>query len=556
MSSVPDNKPLAHLQKNHTFVLIRVRTCFPDAEKSGNIMRIPFEDMKRLTAILALVLALMVSCSRGADDEQLMRKWIATISSDEFGGRKPMTEYEKITTDYLISQLDSLGIAPAFDGSYTQEVRLISTVSSFDGGGISFTGKNGSGRLCIPDDFVAWTARPDETAELRAAEFVFCGFGIDAPEFGWNDFAGTDLKGKIILAMVNDPGFYDENLFQGKNMTYHGRWTCKFEQAARMGAAGCLVIHNTAAAGYGWNVCANHTGSNLALFDEESRNSDKLPMNGWIHEDGCRKLFECAGIDLDKALEAAKKPGFKAVPMGLKADALIRVSSEIKTSSNVGGILPGREFPDEAVVFSGHWDHLGIGTPDEKGDSIYNGAADNASGMAATLLCAARAKQLRKAPKRSLLFLFYTSEESGLFGSEHYCAHPAKAMDKTVACINFESMAPEALTKDVVVLGGNTPLDDYILKGAEAQGRYVVFNQDNSDGWFFRSDHFNFVKKGVPAVVIETGSDLANPGHPNKYPFQSWYHKPSDEYHPDWDLSGSLAHWKLMFGVGLEMANF
>jgi Zn-dependent M28 family amino/carboxypeptidase len=232
------------------------------------------------------------------------------------------------------------------------------------------------------------------------------------------------------------------------------------------------------------------------------------------------------------------------------------VSHEIRSSLNIGGILPGRTVPDEAVAISGHWDHLGIGTPDERGDTIYNGAADNASGVAATLLCAAQAVKLSRRPDRSLLFLFYTSEESGLFGSEHYCNFPAVPMEKTLACINFESVAPEPLTHDVVVLGGgNSILDDYIVRGAQRQGRYVTFNEDNSDGWFFRSDHFNFVKKGVPAVVIESGEDLVDPLHPNKYPFDYWYHKPNDEYIPDWDVEGSLAHVHLMFGVALELAS-
>ena len=490
------------------------------------------------------------------EEEAMLRQWISTLASDEFGGRKPMTPYETVTTDYLARQLDSLRIEPAFDGSYFQEVQLISTLCTFDGDGIAYKGPAGRGVLRMPEDFVAWTARPDERLDLESARFVFCGFGIDAPEFDWNDFEGVDVKGKVILAMVNDPGFYDEGLFQGKNMTYHGRWTCKFEQAARMGAAGCLVIHDTAAAGYGWNVCSNHTGDNLALYDAATGNADRLPMNGWLHADACRRLFACAGLDYDRAAQDAKRPGFKPFELDLQGDIKMDVKSEIRTSRNVGGILPGKSLPEEAVVFSGHWDHLGFGAPDETGDAIYNGASDNASGMAATLLCAAQASQLARRPDRSLLFLFYTSEESGLFGSEHYCEHPAVPMDKTVACINFESMAPEALTHDVVVLGGGTfpVLDDLIVDGARAQGRYVTFNEDNSDGWFFRSDHFNFVKKGVPAVVIEPGTDFVDPLRGGQHSFASWYHKPSDEYSDDWDLEGTLAHIHLMLGVGLALA--
>ena len=251
--------------------------------------------MKRVPVFILCALALC-ACNKGYDglpippeqEEVMLRNWIAKISSDEFGGRKPMSPYEEITTSYLISQLDSLGIQPAFGSSYSQEVQLISTQTTFDGGGMAFKGKSGKGVLRSPDDFVGWTSRPEGRVDLPSTKVVFCGFGIDAPEFSWNDFDGVDVKGKIVLAMVNDPGFYDASLFQGKNMTYYGRWTYKFEEAAKRGAAACLVIHETDAAGYGWNVCANHVGSNLALYDSSTGNSSRLPMNGWIHKEGCR----------------------------------------------------------------------------------------------------------------------------------------------------------------------------------------------------------------------------------------------------------------------------
>ena len=490
-----------------------------------------------------------------AEEETMLRQWIDTLSSDSFGGRRPTTPYETLVTDYLAGQLDSLGIAPAFDGSYFQEVQLLDNLCHIDGGSIPYHGHQGDGKLCVPDDFVAWNARTEKRVDLPSVPFVFCGFGIDAPEFCWNDFEGVDVRGKIVLALVNDPGFYDENLFQGRNMTYYGRWICKFEQAEKQGAAGCLVIHTSDAAGYGWNVCSNHVSDELALYNAATGNADRLFVNGWIRDDSCRRLFAAAGLDFDQAFEAAKHPGFQSVELNLHGDIGMDVRSEIRSSRNVGGILRGRDLPDEAVVFSGHWDHLGIGLPDETGDAIYNGATDNASGMAATLLCAAQASQLPQRPRSSLLFLFYTSEESGLFGSAHYCANPVIPMENTRACINFESMAPESLTRDVVVLGGGkTILDEYIVRRAKAQGRYVTFNDDNSDGWFFRSDHFNFVKKGVPAVVIEPGHDFVCPVKAARNDFSAWYHKPGDEYSPDWDLEGSLAHINLMLGVGLDLA--
>ena len=488
-------------------------------------------------------------------EEALLRQWIKTLGSDEFGGRMPMTEYETKTLDYLAGEMKAIGLKPAFGGSYFQPVKTLSAVCRPTDGKFRVKGRK-KADLLFPDDLVIWTARATDRVEIPAAEFVFCGFGIDAPEFGWNDFEGIDVKGKIIIAMVNDPGFYDASLFQGRNMTYYGRWTYKFEQAERLGAAGCLVLHNTAAASYGWNVAANHTGSNLALYDEATRNMGTLGIKGWLHENGCRKLFAAAGIDFDDALAAAKQPGFKAFSLKVRGDIRLDVQYEIQETFNVGGILPGTDLRDEAVVFSAHWDHFGFGDPDETGDCIYNGASDNGSGMAAVLLLAKKYAALPQRPRRSMLFFIPTLEESGLFGSEYYCAHPAFPMDKTAACINFDCIAPEPLTRDAVVLGGGAcELDNYLLAAAGAQGRYVVFTDDNSDGWFFRSDHFNFVKKGVPAVVIEYGKDLVDPSRPNKYPRSDWYHKPSDEYREDWDFSGTLAHINMMFGVGLSVAN-
>jgi Zn-dependent M28 family amino/carboxypeptidase len=514
---------------------------------------------KHLLPILA-VLALLLPAMPGqgqTPDEALLRDWIQTLGSDEFGGRKPMTQYETKTLDYLTGQMKALGLQPAFGDSYLQKVTTISTVSRPVGGKFRVKGNRKKVDLRYPEDLVVWTARATNKVEIPAAEFVFCGFGIDAPEFGWNDFEGIDVRGKIVIAMVNDPGFYDANLFQGRNMTYYGRWTYKFEQAARLGAVGCLVLHNTAAASYGWHVCQNgHVDSNLALYDTETRNEGELAIKGWFHEDGCRKLFEVAGVDFDATLAAAKQPGFKSFVLKAKGDVRMNVAYEIQNTCNVAGVLPGTDLKDEAVVFSAHWDHFGYGTPDETGDRIYNGAADNGSGMAAVLLLAKKYAELPVRPRRSMLFLIPTLEESGLFGSEYYCAHPAFPMDKTAACINFDCIAPEPLTRDVVVLGGEAnELDRYLLASAGAQGRYVVFNDDNSDGWFFRSDHFNFVKKGVPAVVIEYGKDLVDPSRPNKYPRADWYHKPSDEYKEDWDFAGTLAHINMMFGVGLSVAN-
>lgn len=482
--------------------------------------------------------------------------WIRTLGSDEFAGRKPMTESEQKTIDYLAGEFRRLGLRPAFGDSYFQPVGIISTTVRPEKDVIPVKAAKGKTVLRFQDDVMIWTARATDKVCLKNTEYVFCGFGIDAPEYGWNDFAEADVKGKIVIAMVNDPGFYDESLFRGRNMTYYGRWTYKLEHALEMGAAGCLILHNEAAAGYGWHVCVNgHLDNNLALYDEQTANAGELGIKGWIHEDACRKLFEKAGLDFDEVVTAAKKPGFSAIPLKASSTVDINVKYEIGTSCNVGAILDGTDLKDECVVYSAHWDHFGIGKPDETGDTIYNGAADNGSGMAAILMIAEKLKNL-PATRRSAMFLIPTCEESGLFGSCYYCDHPAFPMEKTVACINFDCVAPAVLSEDALILReGESVLDPLLIAAAAAQNRYVIFDDDNSDGWFFRSDHFNFVRHGVPAVVIKKGTRFVEPGKVDCYPQKNWYHKPNDEYRDDWDIEGALANINLMFSVGLAVAN-
>ena len=441
----------------------------------------------------------VVSAKAQENDEQLLRNWIKVIAADEFGGRKPMTPYEEKTVKYLAQQLETLGLEPAFDGSWYQPFDMIAVTAKPQGNKLSAKGKQ-KAELRYPDDVMVWTARATDKVVIPKAEYVFVGFGIHAPEYGWDDYKDIDVKGKIVIAMVNDPGYYDATLFRGRNMTYYGRWIYKFEEARRQGAAGCLVLHNTEAASYGWHVCVNgHLENNLALYNPDTRNADELGIKGWLHEVGARKLFAAAGMDMEKALAEAKKPGFKSFSLRVKGDVRMGVSYHIEQTRNVGGIVRGTDRPDEVVVMNAHWDHLGIGKPDAQGDSIYNGAADNASGMAAALL---------------------------------------------VACLNFESIGPSEYTQDVTILGGGeSDLDDYYVAAAAAQGRGIVFDDDNSDGWFFRSDHYNFVKKGVRAIVVE--NDVK----------PEWYHKPSDEYRDDWDLSGTLANTNMMFSVCLSLAS-
>ena len=513
-----------------------------------------FKSLPLVTAMIITALHIQAQDSPDKYSADFIN-WTRTIGSDEFGGRKPMTPFETKTVEYLAGEFRSLGLEPAFDGSYFQTVREISTTVSIPDKGIPVRTANGTTRLSSPDDIMVWTTRAADKVRFDHAGFVFCGFGIDAPEYGWNDFDGVDVRGKIVIAMVNDPGFYDRTLFRGINMTYYGRWTYKLEQAQKLGAAGCLILHNEAAAGYGWHVCVNgHQQDNLALLNETTGNMDELGMRGWINEGACRRLFEMGGADFDAAIASARKPGFKAIPLKAETSFTMTVSYGIGETQNVGAVLPGTDLKDECVAFSAHWDHFGTGTPDETGDAIYNGAADNGSGLAAILMIAKKLQSL-PTPRRSILFLASTSEESGLFGSQYYCEHPTFPMEKTATCINFDCIAPAPLTHDVVILGGGeSSLDSYISAAAAAQGRHVVFDNDNSDGWFFRSDHWNFVRRGVAAVVIKAGKELVDPDNPNKYPQPSWYHKPNDEYREDWDISGAIANVNLMFSVGLSLA--
>ena len=520
-------------------------------------------NVKLLVAVIAFVAMGLTTASaqitqeqlRTASDEQLLREWTRVLSHDEFGGRKPMTPYEDKTIDYLAKQLEVIGLEPAFNGSWFQPFEMIAVTAKPVGNKLTVSGKK-KAVLSYPDDLIIWTTRATAKIDLKKAEYVFCGFGINAPEYGWNDYEGIDVKGKIVVVMVNDPGFYDSQLFRGRNMTYYGRWTYKFEEAQRQGAAGCLVLHHTEAASYGWHVCVNgHLSDNLGIYHPDTRNGDELAVRGWLHEDGLKKMFLAAGMDMDKALADAKKPGFKSFSLNVRGDVKMNVTYGIKKTRNVGGILRGSGHNGEAVVFCAHWDHLGIGKADETGDTIYNGAADNASGMAGALLVAKKFKGMPQ-PRRDLLFLFPSSEESGLFGSAYYCDHPVVPMEKTVACLNFESIGPAELTRDVVILGGGeSDLDHYYEAAAAAQGRYIYFDDDNSDGWFYRSDHYNFVKKGVRAVVLENGLHPVDVSKPNKYPMPVWYHKPCDEYREDWDLGGTLSNVNLIYSVGLSLSN-
>jgi len=486
---------------------------------------------------------------------------VKTLASDEFEGRGPGTPGEDKTVEYLQAQMRRIGLEPGNGESFFQTVPMMettadeSTAMTLDVNGKTHTLKFGS-------DMVIGTRTGQPEVKVDASDLVFVGYGVDAPEQKWNDYAGIDVKGKTVVMLVNDPGFHakDESLFEGKRMTYYGRWTYKFEEAARKGAAAALIIHDTEGASYGWDVVKNSWSG--AQYDLRAADdpAPRVPLQGWITGDQAKTLFADAGLDLDKLRADANKRGFKAVPLPAKMSVDLKSTSTEKQSRNVVGILPGSEKPDEAVVYMAHWDHLGK-HPDETGDNIYNGAVDNATGVAGILEIAEQFAKVGK-PKRSVVFLAVTLEESGLLGSKYYVAHPVVPLDKTVAVINLDAMGVAGKTRDMTVVGmGSSELEDILKPIAEKQGRTLHSESRPEAGGYFRSDHFNFAKAGVPALYVDAGDDLIDGGKAAgdaaaKDYNENRYHKPGDQYDAaTWKVDGTMDELSAVYDVGLEIAN-
>ncbi|MDR1402389.1 MAG: M28 family peptidase [Tannerellaceae bacterium] len=497
--------------------------------------------------------------AEGAGDELLFRTSIEELSGDLFGGRKPLTPYQDLTVGYIADKFKELGLQPV-GGSYLQEVPMLSVKTNVKGGVVTARGKKGAARFGVMDDVVLWTLRAEEKVKVQKAELVFAGFGINAPEYGWNDYEGIDVKGKIVVVLVNDPGFYDDGLFRGNNyMTYYGRWTYKYEEASRQGAAGVLIIHDTAAAAYNWSVVQNGRSSDVLSLASPTGNSEWVALQGWITGEAAHRLFDVAGRSLDEALAAARQRGFKGFALGVTATIETNNDLRLGSSYNVAGVWPGTDLKDEYIVYSAHWDHLGTGTPID-GDSIYNGADDNASGVAALFVIADKFRRLAEPPRRSILFLSVTGEESGLLGSAYYVEHPLIPLSKTVVNLNIDACGDKARTSEVRASGGglSKDIDRYIVEAAAAQGKPVRFSTTNPGGGFFRSDHFSFAKAGVP-VVLAGGSTPPPSGATGEnrplWGGRNTYHQPSDEYHAWWNVAGSLEDVYLFYGIGLRLAN-
>ncbi len=509
-----------------------------------------------------LLLSSVFLVSHTADDALIdgkaFAKHIQVLASDAFEGRKPFSVGETKTINYLKTEFEKLGLKPGNGKSYFQEVPMVDILSK-PAGPLVMKGKSGEISLNYLTDFVAATRRVQDQVKVENSEMVFAGYGIVAPEYGWNDYAGLDVKGKTVLVLVNDPGIVDDNLFKGNTMTYYGRWTYKFEEAARQGAAGVLIIHDTGPASYGWSVVRSGWSKSKLYLQAADDNRSRAAMEGWITLESAKKLFQLAGVKPDIMHEASKK-GFKPVPLGVTTSLTIDNETKKSTSHNVMAVLPGTTRANEYVVYTAHWDHLGKGEP-INGDSIYNGAADDASGTAAVLEIATAFTKLKKKPARSIVFMVVTAEEQGLLGSEYYCTHPIFPLDKTVADINMDVLQPFGRTKDVIVVGkGQSDLDDYIEAAAKKQDRFTRGEPNPSGGWYFRSDHFNFAKVGVPSLYIENGVISRQHGEDwgkaQKEQFNLYrYHMPTDEYDGKWDLTGIVEDMKLLYEVGHRISN-
>jgi Zn-dependent M28 family amino/carboxypeptidase len=496
---------------------------------------------------------------------------IKVLASDKFEGRAPATEGEKLTLAYLQKRFKEIGLEPGNpNGTYLQKVPMVGVTA--DPSVQMVFSKNSSAQkmaLKFGDDFVAWTKRVEPTVHVDAP-LIFVGYGVVAPEYHWDDYKGVDVKGKILVMLVNDPAVpdphdptkLDPHMFKGKAMTYYGRWTYKYEIAAKKGAAGALIVHETGPAGYPWGVLkGSNTGEQFDLVRADKGRS-RCAVEGWITREQAVKLFKMAGKDFDALKKTAISRDFHPVPLDVNGQLTLHNKIRTIDSYNVVGKVTGSDpkLKDQYVIYTAHWDHLGIG-PAVNGDRIYNGAVDNASGVGGLIEIAKAFINVQPPPKRSILFLSVTAEEKGLLGSEYYAEHPLYPLTQTLANINMDGLNVHGRTKDIEVIGqGMSTLDNDLDAVAKEQGRVVKPDAEPEKGFYYRSDHFNFAKVGVPALDTDAGTDFI--GRPagwgmmmrNDYT-KDHYHKPSDEVRPDWNLSGAVQDLELLFSVGYRVAD-
>jgi len=526
-----------------------------------------------IAAVLALsapaltptvALAAPAAKSDAAPSIDTMKRLVKELSSDAYEGRAPGTVGEEKTLALLTAEFEKLGLKPGNKGSWFQDVPLVE-ITAKNVSPLSFTGGKAPITAAYGPEMVIGTYRTTQPKiEVKDSPVVFVGYGINAPEKGWNDYAGLDVKGKTVLILVNDPDYQTPGLtgpFNGRAMTYYGRWTYKFEEAARQGAAAAIIIHDTEPAAYGWNVVQSSWTGSQHVADNPGGNADQSAAIGWIQKDKAAALFADAGLNLDQQMAAAKQKGFKAVPLGaIKANVSFDNDLRKHASKNVVALLPGKTRPDEYVLYSAHWDHLGHCQAAPDGDDICNGAVDNATGTAA-LVALAQANVKAGPSDRSQVFLAVTGEESGLLGSAYYGNNPVFPFSKTVGGVNMDALSVAGLARNVVVIGkGKSQLDAYLDRALGAQGRVATLEPTPEKGYYYRSDHFSFAKHGLPMLYFEGGEDLVKGGTAagmaaaEDYT-EHRYHGPKDEYDPNWDWTGVAADLKLYYDVGRALAN-
>ena len=513
-----------------------------------------------------LIIVLCIGCENDKKDttrlvevnQTTIGKHIDRLASDEFLGRKPFTEGEVKTLNYLKAEFEKLGLLPGNGDSFFQDVPMVE-ITGVPSENMVITGKNGSINLASLKDFVATTNKVVTDISLENSELVFAGYGIVAPEYGWNDYEGIDWKGKTAVVLINDPGFKsgDSTLFKGNEMTYYGRWTYKYEEAARQGAAGLIIIHDTEPASYGWNVIeSGWSGAKLIVESDVPL----LNVESWISSESAKIVFDTSAMKGQDFKSIAREKGFKPIPLDLKVSVEIKNQIKKDVSKNVVALIPGTDRKDQFIIYSAHWDHFGVGKAIE-GDSIYNGAVDNASGTAG-LLAIAEAFKKSNTAKRSIVFMALTGEEQGLLGSAYYAEYPIFNPKKTVANINIDALDSPGKMKDLTITGyGQSEMDEYAKEAATKQNRYIIPDPEAEKGYFFRSDHFNFAKIGIPALYASgsyEGFDKSIDeikAYNDDYRINK-YHQPSDEYNPETtELSGVQLDLELLFNVGLKLSN-
>ncbi|RPG42083.1 MAG: M28 family peptidase [Gammaproteobacteria bacterium TMED236] len=518
------------------------------------------------THFLALLLGisiLITSCSDSLSDttDGRLRHWISTLSSDEFQGRAPGTEGGKLTKNFISKTFKDLDLEPV-KGSYFLEVPT-SEITLKDSSYLTLSFRGDDRKMIAGKDAVFWTKQAREYRKIRDSEVVFVGYGIVAPEYNWNDYEGIDVRGKTVVILVNDPGFATGKLrlFNGKSMTYYGRWTYKFEEAARQGAAAAIVIHEEESAGYPWSVVENSWQGPQLDLQRDDLGNDRVILEGWIRDSTLNDVLNFTGFNYDALKEIALEKTFSAFSLrGLTLNSEIHNKVRYLQSHNIAALKKGTSQSDEYILFMAHWDHIGLMDGAQIGqDNIYNGAVDNATGVAAVLELAKRFSEIET--KRSMLFLAVTLEESGLLGSEYFAKYPPFDLSNIVAGFNYDAILPTGLTNDMIVVGyGASELEDLLEDELSKSGRYVNPDPNPEKGYFYRSDHISFAKRGVPVLYSSGGFDLVDGGREKgfliaeQYQIEA-YHGVEDEYAESWNLDGLNQSIDAIFNISNELAN-